>query len=805
MSSRGPAVIAAGLVVLALAPAAAQAAGRGGAEVAGPPAPPVSGQRVPGEVLVGFERGASAGERATARRKADVTVKRALLVPGVQLVKTGPGESIDAAIARLERDPNVRYAEPNHWRTASATTNDPLLGQLWGLDKIDAPQAWDVSTGGDPVIAVVDQGVNYAHPDLAPNMWRNPGEIAGNGADDDSNGFTDDVMGADLVDNDGDPMDIGGHGTHVAGTIAAAGNNGVGLTGVVQDAQLMAVRVLGPGGGGTDADIADGFEYAATMGARVVNASLGGSGGTPQQLQTLRTPIQAHPETLFVVAAGNDGGNNDAAVGPNTYPCKYPDDNLICVAATTPDDTLASFSNFGTTSVDLAAPGTIVLSTGLGRTRLSDGFEAGDLAPRWTPTVEAGTGAWGLATPGGSSGQSVSDSPSGNYAPNTQTYLDLATPLNLTGASGCVLNFIAKTALGSGDRFLVYRSLTGGASWNALTSSIVTGSTGVYRSFNVNLVADNQSNVAISFGLESNGSSQGDGVSVDDVSLTCSSSPTGEASYRFLDGTSMATPHVTGAAALLLGRKPSLTVAQLRAALLNTGDPVAGLAATTVTGRRLNVNNAIRSADLIVAPEAQTGASSGVTANAATLNGTINPRSTPTAFLFEYGTSTAYGSSTALTDAGGGGEDRAVSAPVVGLVPSTTYHYRLVAVRGGERFPGADATFTTAAPPAVVTPPVTGGPSTAPSLATRAKAARVACGRKRGKYRCRVSLTRGSKLRAKLVLKRGRKVLARGSGRVGKLITLKGNKRAKAGRYTVTLTLIEGTKKASRDKRVRVR
>jgi hypothetical protein len=173
-----------------------------------------------------------------------------------------------------------------------------------------------------------------------------------------------------------------------------------------------------------------------------------------------------------------------------------------------------------------------------------------------------------------------------------------------------------------------------------------------------------------------------------------------------------------------------------------------------------------------------------------------------TSWLFEYGPTTAYGSETALTDAGAAGTGQAVAVAVGGLSPATTYHYRLVGVRGGERFPGADVTFTTVSPP-VVTPPIVEPPL--PSLTARAKAARVACGRKRGKYRCRVSLKGGSKLRAKLALKRGRKVLARGSGRVGRLITLKGKRKAKAGRYTVKLTLIEGTKRASRAKRVRVR
>jgi subtilisin family serine protease len=771
---------------------------------------------VPGEVLVGFERGATGGERASARRSAGVSVKRALMVPGVQLVKTARGESVRAAIARLERDPNVAYAEPNRWRTASATVpDDTLFGQLWGLDNtgqtvdsvagapdadIDAPEAWDVFTGGSTLVAVVDEGVAYDHPDLAPNIWTNPGEVAGNGADDDGNGFADDVHGFDFADGDPDPRDFGGHGTHVAGTIAAAGNNGAGVVGVSWSARLMAVRALGPTGG-SDADIANAFEYAADNGARVVNASLGGPGGGT----TLHAPIVGHRETLFVVAAGNDGVSVDP-VSPVTseFPCAFDDANLICVAATTQSDGLASFSNFGGTSVDLGAPGTNVLSAQPDRDdiRLSDGFEADDFATRWDAHVDLGTtSAWGRTSATAASGSfSIADSPAGNYASSSSSYADLRDPVNLTGLHGCVVSFRARHALLAGDDLTFDVTVDDGDNWTRTFD--VSGSTGgAYRAYSADLEADDQPSVRFGFGLETNATGVADGASVDDVTLRCIRAEQGAPAFGFLDGTSMATPHVAGAAALLLGHKPTLSVAQARAALLSTGDPLPALAGTTVTGRRLNVKNAIRSPALVVPPTAQTGAASSVTTSSAVLSGVVNPRGVATSWLFEYGPTAAYGSQTALTDAGATGADQAVAVAVGGLSPATTYHYRLVAVRGGERFPGADASFTTVSPP-IVTPPIVEPPL--PSLRARAKAARVACGRRRGNYRCRVSLRQGSKLRAKLVLKRGRKVLGRGSGRVGRLITLKG-KRAKAGRYIVKLTLIEGTKRASRTKRVRVR
>ena len=229
---------------------AAVCAAMPGVAAAGPGPGPV-----PGEVVVGFEHGATGSERAAARRDAGVTTERGSRLDGVQLVKVAAGESTDDAIARLERNPNVKYAQPNRWRTASASTpNDPLFGQLWGLNTIQAPQAWDVFKGVDTLVAVVDEGIEYDHPDLAPNIWNNPGEAGGTpGADDDGNGIVDDVHGADFAPDgpslpDGDPRDIGGHGTHVAGTIAARGNNGLGVTGVNWRARLMAVRVLDASG-----------------------------------------------------------------------------------------------------------------------------------------------------------------------------------------------------------------------------------------------------------------------------------------------------------------------------------------------------------------------------------------------------------------------------------------------------------------------------------------------------------------------------------------------------------------------------
>jgi subtilisin family serine protease len=294
--------------------------------------------------------------------------------------------------AALERNPEVLYAEPNWIYHTSATPNDPRFPDLWGLNQpsdadIDAPEAWDLQTGsGNVIVAVVDSGVAYDHPDIAPNRWLNddpPG-----GGDSDGNGFVDDLNGWDFVDNDNTPIDENGHGTHVAGTIGAQGNNGIGTTGVNWDVSLMAVRAADAWGQLTDARIADAFSYACKNGARVVNGSFGGTGSSHLMYDAIVAPECAN--TLFVFAAGNDG--QDTGLHPR-YPCNYGGaTNVICVAATDRNDQLAGFSNYGASSVHLAAPGVDILSTMPGRQTVTplDDFEA---AGGWTPT-----GAWARTT-----------------------------------------------------------------------------------------------------------------------------------------------------------------------------------------------------------------------------------------------------------------------------------------------------------------------------------------------------------------------------------------------------------------------
>ena len=381
---------------------------------------------VEGEVVVRFAASSSAAERRDVLTSLDATRSQTLGIPGLQLLKLQSGD-VESAIASLEQQQDVLYAEPNYiYEKMADIPNDPSFGQLWGLNNtgqtvngvagtadadIDAPEAWDTETGSsNVVVAVVDTGIVHDHPDLAPNMWSNPGETPGNGTDDDGNGFIDDTRGWDFVATDNDPFDLNLHGSHVAGTIGAQGDNSIGVAGVNWDVSLMALRVLNNAGSGTNAGITAAFNYAGDNGADVVNASLGGGGAS----QAMSDAITGAPNTLFVVAAGNDGSNNNTVP---VFPCNYTAANNICVAATTSTDGLASFSNRGATHVDLAAPGTSIFSSLPNfESQFTETFSDG---AGWTTRWNTGgtNNTWGLE------GAALADSPNVNYLNSTNSFV----------------------------------------------------------------------------------------------------------------------------------------------------------------------------------------------------------------------------------------------------------------------------------------------------------------------------------------------------------------------------------------------
>ena len=275
-------------------------------------------------------------------------------------------EALPNALDTAADQPGALAVEPDYVRQAILVPNDPkyLDGTLWGLNQtsdadIDAPEGWNVrSSAGAVIVAVIDTGIKTTHQDLAANMWRNSAEIAGNKIDDDANGFVDDIFGCDAYNNDGDPTDDQGHGSHCAGTIGGTGNNGIGVTGVAWGVKLMGCKFLSATGSGADSDAVRCIDYARSKGAKVLSNSWGGGGaGVSLQAAIERTRTAG---LIFVAAAGNDGINTD--ISPS-YPASLATDNIVSVAATTRTDTLASFSNYGSVTTDLGAPGDGIYST----------------------------------------------------------------------------------------------------------------------------------------------------------------------------------------------------------------------------------------------------------------------------------------------------------------------------------------------------------------------------------------------------------------------------------------------------------
>ena len=323
---------------------------------------------IPGELIIKYRSDAAPSARANylARIKANrVREFRRFNMEHVRLRDM----TTEEALRRFSRDPSIEYVEPNYEITLDAIPNDPRFPELYGMRNtgqtggtsgadIKATSAWDVFTGDPNIkIGIIDTGVDYNHPDLAANVWTNPGEIPGNGIDDDANGYVDDVHGYDFVNNDGDPFDDNGHGSHCAGTIAGVGDNNIGVTGVNWHAKVVGIKFLSGSGSGSTAGAISGVQYAIAIGCKLTSNSWGGGGFSQALLDVINQAGAAGQ--LFVAASGNSSANTDTS--PH-YPSAYDSPYIISVAATDHNDNLASFSNYGATTVDIAAPGVSILS-----------------------------------------------------------------------------------------------------------------------------------------------------------------------------------------------------------------------------------------------------------------------------------------------------------------------------------------------------------------------------------------------------------------------------------------------------------
>ncbi|HWM55612.1 MAG TPA: S8 family serine peptidase [Solirubrobacterales bacterium] len=563
------------IVCAAPLPAAASVAG-------GLTATEAADRYLSGEAIVRFEPGASAADRRDARQAAGVQFDDSLDLPRAQVVEFGG--AVAAAVRRLERQPGVAYAQPNYRYEAVAVEppDDKFFGELWGLEDPALPdpgvsvlEAWEKSEGADQVIAVLDTGVDLTHPDIKGNLWANA----------DPDPVEKDLRGFDFVDDDGDPDDYQFHGTHVAGTAGAIAGNGEGIAGVAPAAEIMAVRVLNGDGSGSTDDIAGGIAYAAERGADVINMSL--SGGAPEdKAMSDAVSLAAAKDVVVVAAAGNEGSNNDLVP---TTPCTLPQANLICVAALNQSGGLASFSNYGSKSVDLAAPGTSILSAKVdyGAPLFSDGFESG-IGPTWATDAFNGGIEWAPSSSAASGTQSASDS-SGDYGQAAdpsefaESELFTSAAVDLTGERGCRVHF--KTKYEIEELFDVFAAGAIDEESSGQLREFDGVSPGYPSKFEAEEASiselDGRDDVHPGFGVVSDEAVQMDGAYVDDVRLICRDETyldeeakldvydlPDAGSYIRFQGTSMAAPHVAGVAALVRAAAPTATATEVVAAIL---------------------------------------------------------------------------------------------------------------------------------------------------------------------------------------------------------------------------------------------
>ncbi len=337
-------------------------------------------ESVPGEYIVKLKDSVSAKMNINVlSQQLGSYIKDTIPGQNIVVIKRATFESEKSVLKTLAVNPLVDIIEPNYIYRINKTPNDPLFGKLWGMNNtgqadsgnkvgvagtdIGAEAAWDITTGSkDVIVAVIDTGINYNHPDLKDNLWINEAEKNGKaGVDDDGNGIVDDIYGASFVNAatpTGNPLDDHGHGSHCSGTIGATGNDGKGIVGVAWNVRLMGVKFLSASGSGSLDGALKGIDYASKMGAKIMSNSWGGGGHSATLKQAIERSNAAG--ALFVAAAGNESNNNDA--NPS-YPASYDVPNVMSVAAIDNRGQIASFSNYGKNSVHVGAPGVNVFSS----------------------------------------------------------------------------------------------------------------------------------------------------------------------------------------------------------------------------------------------------------------------------------------------------------------------------------------------------------------------------------------------------------------------------------------------------------
>jgi subtilisin family serine protease len=664
------------------------------------PLPAARGAAVPGELIVAYKPGYSTASLASdGRRMLSGVRSLGTSQRGAHFarIKLRPNVDLAQALETYRKDPAVEAVSPNYLRYPMLTPNDTGFPQVWGLHNtgqlitspvystnnpgtpdadIDAPEAWDemIASGASSgavgsstvVVAVIDSGVDYTHTDLSAAMWNASSATFG--------GFPQGSLnhGWDFADNDDDPYPLNSeHGTHVAGTIAATGNNAIGVPGVAYGVKIMALKVFPDVATfASDADIIAAINYAVENHAHVINMSLGG-GGAENPVMTTAVANAVNAGVLVVAAAGNENANNDTTP---SWPANYANvastrAGVISVAATDQKDQRASFSNYGATTVSVGAPGVNILSTVTGRDVRQSETLSGVLGPptgTWTKCSDSlqaatcmnntifdagGTNAdcAGPACRWGVYKDAVDASFAFIYGDNDTafTYANnidgtiTSQPINVAGAQRVALRYSAGWELECNNDYVdVEVSPDGGSTWQRLHAAATNVNdaltdfctpdthTHTGRTFPVfgpldvthDITAYANAALQVRFRFVTNGStsySLEGGFLMRDIYIDVQASDY-TTSYRLFNGTSMASPMTAGVAALVKSRYPAYSAAQLKQAVVSTGDSVAALSTATTSGRRVNVRNAL------VVPSIMSLSPVSTTAGAATFTLTVD-------------------------------------------------------------------------------------------------------------------------------------------------------------------------------------
>lgn len=578
---------------------------------------------IPGEVVVGFRKEKINLTASADKQKGNAFAnehgleqKRILDDLNVALYRIKNGAKIDQVIAKIKNKSEIGFVQPNYkYSPAGIGTDDIYKDNLWGLDNegqfsgsvsdadIDAPEAWQISEGpAATIVAVIDTGVGYNHPDINGNMWD------GSACQDENNAFLGDCLhGYDFENYDKVPLDNHGHGTHIAGTIAAAKNNAKGTIGIAPKAKIMAIRTSL-----TSVDNAAAIRFAQNNGAKVINASWVGTSSSCLYDELLYNSI-ANFSGLFVAAAGNDNAEHNGSTY-FTVPADFGHDtgcwddlpNVISVAATDYADNLAGFSDYGAGFVDVAAPGQSIFSLShKGLIAHENDFQG--VTP---PALPAGfttggttTSSW-RTTSASINGVATNVLWQGTYANNQDFYIK-SPQINTGTTTAGYLNFLiycdTEYFTAGWKDYLALEYSTDGVNFfeqqrfdeAELDDDAVEQAGGLITDYSVITPAASSFYYRFRWVTDGFNNSGYSGCFLDDIEIEVLPRDGSGEKYAYMSGTSMAAPHVAGLAGLIWGYNSILTAVQVKNIIMATGDSLASLSGKTISGKRINARNAL--------------------------------------------------------------------------------------------------------------------------------------------------------------------------------------------------------------------